>query len=155
MSRTHSYPVSTVWTGNRGSGTPDYRAYDRNHVLQVPGKPAIEGSADPAFRGDSGRWNPEELFVAALSACHMLWYLHLCASAGINVTAYADDALGEMREEGEQGGRFTRVELRPRVTLDPGANREQALALHALAHEKCFVARSVNCAVEVRPTLSS
>ena len=105
----HSYEIRTTWTGNRGVGTADYRAYDRAHEIVAPGKPPLAGSSDPSFRGDATRWNPEELLVASLSACHMLWYLHLCADAGILVTAYQDDARGAMQTTSDGGGRFTEV----------------------------------------------
>src|SRR3954470_11377049 len=72
----HTYKVEVEWIGNRGTGTSDYRAYGRDHTINAGAKPIIPGSADPAFRGDAGRWNPEDLVVAALSACHKLWYLH-------------------------------------------------------------------------------
>jgi len=152
--RRHTYAVRTTWTGDRGSGTSGYRAYSRDYRIEANGKPPLEGSSDPAFRGDPARWNPEDMFVAALSACHMLWYLHLCADAGIVVSAYADDAGGEMIEDGE-GGRFVRVELRPRVTLAPGADGARALALHEVAHRRCFIANSVSCDVIVRPALEA
>ena len=80
------------WTGDRGVGTASYTAYARDHEITAPGKPAIAGSSDPRFRGDATRWNPEELLLGAISACHQLWYLHLCAEAGVVVTAYVDDA---------------------------------------------------------------
>jgi organic hydroperoxide reductase OsmC/OhrA len=85
--RQHRYSVTLRWTGNLGRGTADYRAYARTHELRAPGKPVLAGSADPGFRGDADRWNPEELLVASLSACHQLWYLHLAAEAGLVVTA--------------------------------------------------------------------
>ncbi len=94
MHKTHAYQIRTTWTGNRGAGTSDYRGYERAHEFSAPGKPVIAGSSDPAFRGDATRYNPEELLVAALSACHMLWYLHLCAESGIVVTEYVDEARG-------------------------------------------------------------
>ncbi|MBK8210564.1 MAG: OsmC family protein [Rhodospirillales bacterium] len=154
MSRLHTYDIVTTWTGNRGVGTASYRAYEREHQLWAAGKPAIEGSADPAFRGDPTRWNPEEMFVASVSSCHMLWYLHLCAEAGIVVTGYTDDARGEMQEDAAGSGRFTRIELRPRVALAAATESERALALHAVAHAKCFIARSVRCDIEVRPKVA-
>lgn len=154
MSRLHTYDIVTTWTGNRGVGTASYRAYEREHQLCAAGKPAIEGSADPAFRGDPTRWNPEEMFVASVSSCHMLWYLHLCAEAGIVVTGYTDDARGEMQEDAAGSGRFTRIELRPRVALAAATESERALALHAVAHAKCFIARSVRCDIEVRPKVA-
>lgn len=152
---THRYQVAVTWTGNRGSGTSDYRAYGRDHTISVTGKPDLHGSADPAFRGDAACWNPEELFVAALSACHQLWYLHLCADAGIGVLAYRDDAIGTMVEHPTTGGQFTRVVLRPHVTLRPGDDAAAALRLHHDARAKCFIANSVNFPVEHAPTIAA
>ena len=92
----------------------------------------LRGSADPAYRGDAGRHNPEDLLVAALSACHMLWYLHLCSAAGVVVTAYEDSADGVMQTHPPGGeGEFTRVTLRPRVTITPESDAETAARLHA------------------------
>lgn len=142
--RTHRYPVEIVWTGNRGEGTTTYRGYGREHEIRIAGKPAIAGSSDPAFRGDPACHNPEDLLVASLSACHMLWYLHLSAAAGVVVLSYVDDAVGTMVEDAERGGWFTDVTLRPRVTVAAGADAERARTLHAEAHARCFVANSVN-----------
>jgi organic hydroperoxide reductase OsmC/OhrA len=140
----HRYSVFLRWTGNQGRGTTSYRAYSRAHELSAEGKPVIDGSSDPAFRGDVARWNPEELLVASLSACHQLWYLHLCADAGIFVTAYEDEAEGVMVEHGDGAGQFECVVLRPRVTVAAGADAKKARELHHAAHQKCFIARSVN-----------
>ena len=140
---THRYAVALEWTGNTGAGTAGYTTYGRDHVVRAAGKPDLLGSADPQFRGDSARWNPEELLVAALSACHQLWYLHLAAANGIVVTAYRDAAEGEMAMESDGGGRFTAVTLRPAVTVAAGSDPVQALALHAEAARLCFIARSV------------
>jgi organic hydroperoxide reductase OsmC/OhrA len=147
----HTYAVKVKWTGNEGKGTVSYRGYGRAHVIAAPGKADIAGSADPAFRGDPACWNPEELLVASLSACHKLWYLALCAQAGIVVEAYEDEAQGWMAEEADGAGQFTRVLLRPRVRLAAGADKEKALALHHKAHAMCFIARSVNFAVDNEP----
>lgn len=141
---THEYTTRVVWTGNRGEGTSGYRAYERAHEISVPGKPVIPGSSDPAFRGDRARYNPEDLLVSSLSACHMLWYLHLCAEAGIVVTGYVDDAAGTMVETEETGGHFTEVVLRPTVTVRPEAQVDLAIRLHDRAHHLCFIANSVN-----------
>jgi organic hydroperoxide reductase OsmC/OhrA len=153
MSNEHRYELSVCWIGNRGAGTSGHRAYDRDHRIEAAGKPAIEGSSDPAFHGDASRYNPEELLVAAVSACHMLWYLHLCADARIVVTGYQDAPIGTMVENVDGGGRFTRIELRPRVSLSPGADRERATALHAEAHRLCFIANSLNFPIECQPTM--
>jgi organic hydroperoxide reductase OsmC/OhrA len=144
----HRYETHVRWTGNTGDGTRSYRGYERAHEIDAPGKPVIPGSSDPKFRGDRTRWNPEELLVAALSTCHQLWYLHLCADSGVVVTAYEDRALGVMNERGDGGGRFTRVLLRPRVTIAAGSDRDVAMSLHERAHALCFIASSVNFPVQ-------
>ena len=149
--RTHSYQTSVEWTGNLGQGTADYRAYSRDHVVSAPGRPELAGSSDPAFRGDATRYNPEDLLVASLSSCHMLWYLHLCSAAGIVVLAYRDEAAGTMVEDEGGGGRFTAAVLRPAVTLAPGTDVTRALALHEEAHRLCFIANSVNFPVSIEP----
>jgi organic hydroperoxide reductase OsmC/OhrA len=154
MSKEHGYTVTVEWTGNRGTGTSAYRDYDRAHEITVAGKPPIPGSSDPNFRGDPARWNPEEMLVAALSTCHMLWYLHLCAVSGVVVTRYRDNAAGRMVEEADGGGQFASVVLRPEVTVKPGADRAHALRLHEEAHAKCFVARSVNFPVTHQPRVA-
>jgi organic hydroperoxide reductase OsmC/OhrA len=154
--REHHYSMSTRWTGNLGAGTSGYTAYSRDHELSAPAKLApIPGSSDPLFRGEPSRYNPEELMLGALSACHMLWVLHLCADAGIVVTGYRDDCQGVMREHPDGSGEFTRVELRPRMTLADGARREEAAALHRQAHAVCALARSVNFEVACFPEISS
>jgi organic hydroperoxide reductase OsmC/OhrA len=144
VSKVHHYEVEVVWTGNRGPGTSAYTAYRRDHELRAPGKPVIAGSSDPRFRGDAARWNPEELLVASLSACHKLWYLHLCADAGVVVTSYVDRAEGIMIEEDGGGGQFASVVLRPKVTIRPESDAALAERLHQAAHEKCFIARSAS-----------
>jgi organic hydroperoxide reductase OsmC/OhrA len=151
--REHRYVTDVEWTGNTGTGTSGYRAYERCYEMRCPGqtKPPIPGSSDPTFRGDAARWNPEELLVASLSACHQLWYLHLCADAGLVITRYEDRSEGVMTEEADGGGRFRRVVLRPVVTFAPGADLDRARALHHDAHRLCFIANSVNFPVEHEP----
>lgn len=149
----HSYQVAIQWQGNRGTGTSDYRSYGREHIVSAAGKHEIEGSADRAFRGDTSRWNPEELLLAALSQCHLLSYLHVAASHGVVVTAYTDSATGIMEQTGDGGGHFLSATLHPVVTI-AGGEAEAALAasLHAEASAKCFIAASVNFPVEHEPT---
>ncbi|MGH8260413.1 MAG: OsmC family protein [Steroidobacteraceae bacterium] len=149
--RRHAYDVGVEWTGNDGTGTRSYRGYRRDHVITVADRPIIAASSDPAFRGNPGRYNPEELLVAALAGCHMLSYLHLCALNGISVIDYRDAAHGVMEETDDGAGAFVRVTLRPRVTIEPGGDRAKALALHDDAHHVCFIARSVNFPVDVAP----
>jgi organic hydroperoxide reductase OsmC/OhrA len=149
----HSYTIRTEWTGNLGEGTATYRAYSRDHVISATGRPDLPGSSDPAFRGDASRWNPEDLLVASLSSCHMLWYLHLCAQAKVTVLAYRDEAGGTMAEDDDGGGRFSAVVLRPVATLAAGADAALATALHEEAHRLCFIANSVKFPVSIEPTV--
>jgi organic hydroperoxide reductase OsmC/OhrA len=148
----HHYSVTVQWTGNTGAGTSTYRSYERAHEILAEGKSAIAASSDPAFRGDRARWNPEELLLAALSSCHQLAYLHLCAVAGIVVVDYVDHAEGWMEETLDGAGQFTRVMLGPKVTISAG-DPAKAKELHHEAHEKCFIARSVNFPVENEPEI--
>lgn len=147
----HFYPIRMKWTGNTGTGTRDYRTYERTHEYSVPGKPVIPGSSDPAFRGDGTRYNPEELFVMSISSCHMLWFLHQAATAGVVVTAYEDDATGTMVETRDTGGHFVDVVLRPKVTYENDADRSRSAELHARAHHLCFIANSLNFTVRCEP----
>ncbi|MUG95992.1 OsmC family peroxiredoxin [Scytonema sp. UIC 10036] len=144
MVKSHTYSVAIAWTGNLGEGTANYRAYSRNHEIQSQDKPIIYCSSDPSFRGDPTRYNPEELLVGSISACHMLWYLHLCASAKIVVTDYVDNPVGVMEETSDGSGRFTEVTLKPRVAIANSADIERATRLHEEAHKMCFIANSVN-----------
>ena len=153
MSQEHSYSVNIRWTGNTGTGTSEFRGYKRDHEISISGKAPIPASSDPSFRGDRTRYNPEELLVASLSACHMLWYLHLSAEAGIVVTEYHDDATGAMLETDDGGGHFTQVILRPVVKVAGEVDSELAARLHERAHHLCFIANSVNFPVLCEPTL--
>lgn len=151
--RTHHYSTHLVWTGGK-DGTGSFRNHVRAYEISAPGKPVIAGSSDVVFRGDTGRWNPEDLLVASLSACHKLWYMGLCAAAGIVVLAYEDTADGTMvEEEAGGGGQFIKVTLRPRVILAPGSDRQKADSLHHTAHQNCFIARSVNFPVVHEPVV--
>lgn len=149
----HNYKASLVWTGNLGKGTADYRAYKRNYKIQIEGKSYILGSSDPSFRGDKTRHNPEELFVASLSSCHMLWYLHLCSENGITVTDYRDFAEGIMQEDKSGAGYFESVILRPEVTILEPDKTEVAKKLHVQANKMCFIANSCNFKVQHEPSI--
>jgi organic hydroperoxide reductase OsmC/OhrA len=152
MDRSHRYAVTIEWTGNDGGGTPDYAAYRRDLAIRGEGKPEIAGSSDAAFRGDPTRYNPEDLLVASLSACHLLWYLHLCATHGISVASYVDHAQGTMVVGPDGGGKFTEVVLRPHVRIASG-DLARATELHGRAHELCFIANSVNFPVRHEPVV--
>ena len=144
MNKEHHYTATITWTGNLGTGTSAYTAYSRNHILSIDGKPDIPGSSDVAFRGDKTRYSPEDSLVGAISACHMLWYLHLCSEAGVVVVEYIDNATGIIEETSNGGGRFTEVTLHPVVTVTDASMVERANALHKKANELCFIANSVN-----------
>jgi organic hydroperoxide reductase OsmC/OhrA len=145
--RTHRYDLAVSWTGDRGTGTSGYRDYGREHVVTADGRPLL-------FYGDKTRWNPELELVAALSQCHLLSYLHVCAAAGVVVTAYEDAPYGVMAETADGGGHFTEVVLRPLVTVTAAEMTEAAVALHSEAGRKCFIASSVNFPVRHEPTVS-
>lgn len=148
----HRYETTVTWTGNLGTGTSGYRDYSRNHEIQAPGKSAaIAGSSDAAFRGEGTRYNPEELLVASLSSCHMLWMLHLCAAAGITVLSYTDIASGSMQENEDGSGEFTSVTLRPVMNMADPARMADALHLHEQAQALCFIARGVKFPVLCEP----
>lgn len=146
--REHRYEVTVRWTGNRGTGTKDYRGYGRDHVVEAAGKGEIAGSSDPTFRGDKTRWNPEELLVAALSQCHMLSFLHVCVTMGLVVESYEDHPVGVMAERAGGSGAFTQVTLHPEVVFSAG-DMSQADVAHEKAHHLCFIANSVNFPVMI------
>ncbi|MPV49967.1 OsmC family peroxiredoxin [Pseudactinotalea sp. HY160] len=151
MSGVHSYTVNVLWTGAGTSGTESYTSYARDHEVVVAGKPAIEGSSDPAFRGDESRYAPEELFVASLSQCHMLWALQMAARAGVRVVGYSDRAIGAMRIQSVGGGQFIGVTLHPQLTVADEVDEEAVARIHADAHAYCFISRSVNFPVRISP----
>jgi organic hydroperoxide reductase OsmC/OhrA len=151
----HHYETSLRWTGNTGAGTRSYNAYSRDHEISGAGKNMlIAGSSDPHFRGDRSRYNPEELLVASLSACHMLSYLHVCAVNDIVVTAYEDSASGTMTESPDGGGHLTAVVLRPHITITPDSDSDKAMRLHEEAARLCFIANSVRFPVTHEPMVS-
>jgi organic hydroperoxide reductase OsmC/OhrA len=149
----HTYEVRVEWTGNNGEGTKTYKGYRRDHTIASPGKPQIQGSSDPNFHGDRTRYNPEELLVASLSTCHMLWYLHLCSMNHITVIDYQDAASGLMQENDDGSGEFVRVLLKPAVKISAGGDQARAIALHREAHHLCFIARSVKFPVHIEPAI--
>jgi organic hydroperoxide reductase OsmC/OhrA len=154
MPRDRVYRCRVRWTGNLGTGTREYRGYSRDHAIEIEGKPTILGSSGLSPRSDEHRHNPDELLVAALSSCHMLWYLHLCSESGVVVTAYADEAEATLSVQADGSGRFTAAILRPRVRIELG-DPERARALHEVAHRRCFVANSVNFPVACEPTVET
>jgi len=147
----HEYSVDIKWTGNNGTGTSGYTAYERSHTVSIANKPDILGSSDTPFRGDGTKHNPEDMLLTALSSCHMLWFLHHCADAGIIVTAYTDHATGTLVVTPGSGGHFSEVVLHPTVTITDKTMIEEANKLHDKAHQFCFIANSVNFPVRHEP----
>jgi organic hydroperoxide reductase OsmC/OhrA len=151
MKGAHHYNATIKWTGNKGSGTSGYRDYERSHSILLTDKPEILASSDPAFRGDKTKHNPEDLLLASLSSCHMLWYLHLCAEADIVIVDYVDNAIGTMLETADGSGYFSHVTLQPFVTVSDATMMKKANELHEKANEMCFIANSVNFPVHHKP----
>jgi len=155
MSKIRKYNATIKWTGANNIGTKSYTSYERSYDVKFVNKKVIEGSSDPAFRGDDTKLNPEEMLVASLSSCHMLWYLHLCSVNKIIVLEYTDNAYGNMIEVENGSGRFECVVLRPDIRISNSSNIELAKELHKEAHEKCFIANSVNFPVSCEAELIS
>lgn len=151
----HHYSLTATWTGNTGTGTSGYRDYRRDVVLEVQGKPEILASSDKPFRGDTSRWNPEDLLLASLSECHLLSYLHACVTAGVVVLSYRDAATGLMREDGRGGGAFVEVTLRPEVVVADASMLDAAERAHTQANEWCFIANSMNFPVHHEATVTA
>lgn len=152
MAKQHDYTARIEWTGDRGEGTKNYRAYDRTWNVATPGKPVINCSNDPLLGGDPSLPNPEDMLIASLAACHMLWYLHLASQAKIIVHAYTDDPLAVGESEPSGAGRFLKATLRPQITVAPGTDTAKADAIHHEVHKFCFIARSVNFPVDYQAT---
>ena len=150
----HKYEVRTAWTGNTGQGTATYSGYSRAHEISIPGKAPILGTTEVQRFHDAARYTPEELVVAALSACHMMWLLHLCADAKITVISYVDQAQGRMNVRG-QSGQFSEVTLRPVMKITEASRIPDAIALHEEAHKFCDIAKSVNFPVHCNPSVTA
>ncbi|MFK7902881.1 MAG: OsmC family protein [Nitratireductor sp.] len=152
--KTHVYTSHLKWTGNKGTGTSAYKAYDRTWDLSVANKPVMHCSNDPLLGGDTGKYNPEDLLLSALSSCHMLWYLHLCSNAGVTVLSYEDspEALGEVEPSGK--GKFLSATLKPIITITKDSDAQKALDIHNDIHEYCFIARSINFSVSYEPVIN-
>lgn len=155
MKRQHNYSATIKWTGNKGKGTSNYKEFERSHIISINNKPNILCSSDPAFLGDKTKYNPEELLLASLSSCHMLWYLHLCSESNIIVTKYVDNPTGIMIEKLNGSGYFSEVSLNPTIIVTENSMIEKAIELHKKANELCFIANSVNFKVFHNPNCST
>lgn len=152
MAHEHIYKLTAVWTGNTGNGTKNVRAYERSHTVSIGGKPDLFLTTDNPAVGDKSKLNPEDLLVTAISSCHMLSYLYVCAMEGVVITAYTDHATGTMIENERGGGRFKEVILNPVFYVADESMVEKAIELHHKAHEICYIANSVNFEVKCNPT---
>lgn len=153
MDHTHHYSLQNTWTGNTGNGTATVRGYERSHTVSITGKPDQHLTTDNPLVGDKTKLNPEDLLVTALSSCHLMSYLYLCAMEGLVVTAYIDNATGTMIEKATGGGSFAEVTLNPVVTIADAASKDRAIELHHKAHEICYIANSVNFPVYCHPII--
>jgi organic hydroperoxide reductase OsmC/OhrA len=151
MPHSHHYQLTAVWNGNKGEGTKNVRAYDRSHTVSISGKPELHLTTDNPAVGDKTKLNPEDLLVSAISSCHMLSYLYVCAMEGIVIHSYTDNATGIMIEKESGGGSFKEVTLNPSFTVEDESMVERAIELHHKAHEICYIANSVNFEVNCNP----
>ena len=151
----HEYAARLVWNDTTGEGTADYARYSRQYSISIAGKPDLIGSADAAFKGEPGKHNPEDLFLAAISSCHVLTYLALCARKGVRVLAYEDEARGTLKLSADGGGKFEEVVLHPRVTIVGSEHAELAMQLHDMAHKLCFIAQSCSVPIRHEPTIQT
>jgi organic hydroperoxide reductase OsmC/OhrA len=152
--KTHQYHAQIAWTGAGDKGTKNYKSYDRLYDVNIEGKPTMAGSSDPAFRGDPARHNPEDMLVTSVSSCHMLWYLHICSVSGVVVTSYVDNAVGVMAEVADGSGYFTKITLKPKITITTTSDMAKAKETHAKANKMCFIANTLNCPVEHEPIIT-
>jgi len=155
MSKEHHYILTAKWHGNKGTGTSGLREYDRNHTVSIEGKPDLYLTTDNPAVGDKTKLNPEDLLVTAISSCHMLSYLYVCAIEGVVVVDYIDHATGMMIENEKGGGQFKEVTLNPVVTVANACMIDKANELHHKAHEMCYIANSVNFQVRNNPLCKS
>jgi organic hydroperoxide reductase OsmC/OhrA len=155
MSVHHHHRLTTKWTGNRGTGTSGLRDYDRSHTVTIVNKPELHLTTDNPAAGDKTKLNPEDLLVTAISSCHMLSYLYVCAMEGIVVLDYSDNATGIMIDHGVTGGQFKEVTLNPVVTVADISMIDKAIKMHHNAHQICYIANSVNFEIKCNPVCYS
>jgi organic hydroperoxide reductase OsmC/OhrA len=141
MTNKYYYTLELKWLGNE-NGT--HHRTDRFYEISIDEKAKLKGSADKPFFGDPTLYNPEDLLLSALSACHMMSYLYLCRKQGIKISSYQDNAQGILKLDDEGIGRFESVILRPQVVLADSSQIDEAFQLHTQAGKLCFIANSVN-----------
>jgi organic hydroperoxide reductase OsmC/OhrA len=149
----HAYTAAIVWQRHASEAFTDNR-YHREHVLRFDGGVEMAGSSSPSVvplpYSSEAAVDPEEMFVASLASCHMLWFLSLAADAGLVVERYADNASGVMSKNAARKLWVSQVTLRPQVTLAAGHSTALLTKLHHRAHEECFIANSVRTEVLVQ-----
>jgi len=149
MPEQHTFRTEIQWTGNLGTGTSTYTSYSRNHILSAEGKSPLECCSAPEFRGNATMYNPEDMLLYSVSSCHMLWFLHCCADAGVIVIAYSDKPQGSLVIDSNGIGKFTTITLHPQVIFQNPEDEIHLTTLHERAHKHCFIANSLNCEVTI------
>jgi organic hydroperoxide reductase OsmC/OhrA len=138
--------ITLDWS--RGDAAFTYEAYPRDHSITFKNGAPVIFSAAPAYRGDAGKGDPEDMLVAALSSCHMLSFLAIAAKKKVTVDLYQDEAVGFLENDGGKWW-MTRVILRPKIVCN--ADAATLDEIHHLAHHACFIANSVKTEIQVQP----
>jgi organic hydroperoxide reductase OsmC/OhrA len=152
---THEFKTKIEWTGNKGDGTTTYEGYGREYTVSSVGKQDILCSSAAGFLGDVSKFNPEDMFIASLSSCHMLWYLHLCADNGIKVLSYHDETEATLGVFLNGKGFFQHITLKPTVVIEDAEQIQKAIALHQKANKMCFLANSLHFPIKHIPTVTA
>ena len=148
----HKYQLKLNWTG--GSEI-DAIQNDRMYEVLIDRKPTIYGSADKPFFGDPEKYNPEDLLLAALSACHMMSFMYVCRKLGIKVYHYEDHATGLLKINQDGTGQFEFAELKPKVKADHMPDGMIFKELNSRAAKLCFIKRSINFTVNYKGSFES
>jgi len=151
MEKQHSYEVPIKWTDSNNTCRNNHTVHDTELEVEGLEEIPIPGSSEPTFSGHRLRQNPEELFVASISSCYMLWFLHLCEDNGVIIVEYKDNATGTIIKSANSGGFFKEVLLTPRVTLMVESMIKLAESLHQEAIGVCFIAQSCNFPIHYQP----
>lgn len=150
MTHTHTYRSRLSWAGSTGVG---YDAYDRTHrVATPPADGELVVTSDPSFLGKPELRNPEQLLLAAASSCQLLSFLAIAANSRVDVLAYEDDAEAIM-PEAPRPVRITRITLRPKIVVAPGADLDRVRRLVDKAHHECYIANTINAEIVIEPLI--
>jgi organic hydroperoxide reductase OsmC/OhrA len=144
MAIKHLFKATLNWTSNKKQEETTSRFYSKSHQIKIEGKPVLNVSAAKAFKGDPELYNPEDLLLSSLVSCHMMSYLYVCSQNGIEVLEYSDHAEATLEVSPDGSGRFTEVQLNPKVKISNPDKIELAIELHTKANQLCFIANSCN-----------